>query len=92
MRHPAVIVLEALLAGQEVELNGYTTGIGELDVPNGTPHEPYIRLSNPDANTVWRWDDYTLRAFIRDCLALPREKVFLLGCQRVLTEHNRRRT
>lgn len=100
MKHHAEVVLAALLAGQEVELDGrayrfmrkgdtFVSGGGEYEVlTTGLMCKLEVLSVSPrgkrESRVSWGAADMPLGAFIEACEALPDAQVFVIGGQTVL--------
>lgn len=94
MKHPAEIVLRALMAGQEIEdgdlvfkLEGHTRLLVKRRGSSKTtfgPGKVTVVESEP-----WIGADMRIDQFLSMCMKIPRDDLFILGANTALTEINR---
>lgn len=86
-RHIKVVV-NVLLSGLPVKLGQYTYMMGEST--NGKQVLCLRCWKDPDQSEVLIQSDISVNEFLRECENLTDEEAFVLGCEKVLTDINRK--
>ena len=88
--HPAIVVLNALLAGQSVTIGKITYELG-YDEKFGFPIVGLRMSSSKHNDREFIYGvEYGLNEFLQDCLSLSREDVFTIAANTGLNKVNRR--
>jgi archaellum biogenesis ATPase FlaH len=85
---PVQIVLSALRAGQPIKLGQYTYMMGQT--PEGKDVLCFRMWKEPGQEEVLVACDMTVNDFLRECEKLTEEELFAIGCEKVLTQINRK--
>ena len=80
-RHKAIVVLNLLLAGKEIELKGYKVQYQEIG-----DHYQICINSKDHIGTYLLPFDMSVNEFIRVCEAIPEDKLFLMSTNKVLND------
>ena len=79
--HKAIVVLNLLLAGKEIELKGYKVQYQEIG-----DHYQICINSKDRIGTYLLPFDMSVNEFIRTCEAIPEDKLFLMSTNKVLND------
>jgi len=90
LRHPSVILLEALLEGQPIHLPDDDHEYLYVDGAFGVPATKTDTKTGQTEEVLLKVD-LDLANFIRSCEKLPFKDVYLIGCGTVLRRLNRRK-
>ena len=80
-RHKAIVVLNLLLAGKEIELKGYKVQYQEI----GDHYQICINYKDCIGTYLLPFD-MSVNEFIRACEAIPEDKLFLMSTNKVLND------
>lgn len=104
MKHAALVVLEALLQGHEVELDGYTVVLkqagSEIEIQDEwytvTEDALFIKAEfikgDVTSHTYLGFSDFTVESLLKFCKKLTSEEVAALNAGIVLTKIHRDRS
>lgn len=88
-RPKAVVVLNALLTGVPVQLGRFTYMMGQDEA--GKDLISVRCWKDPGHEEVLIASDISVNQFLAECDKLSADDVFIIGCEKVLTEEGQRR-